>query len=717
MTTTQLTPNIEAARAFLKLLDNRTDRFSFHTFDDVELRDQPKTADGKYRKRGSAKLILSPLHGTLDACWHRLVKNNLEGAGVFVSINETDFKGAKNENTIAARAIWQEQDDGAPWTAPLPFDIEVISSVDEGITATHRYLLVEDELPLEEWDWIQALMADRFGSDPGVKDRRRVMRLPGTLWNKDPANRQLVRVSRASTMEIWPGEKVLAAFAPFRQPKLEHAKASDEPRAREKAKRSDVANALRLLPADEREVWFEIGCALHAWDAIEGGQLWAVWSKKSGKYDRADQDRVWRSIHDKKARNIGIGTLFHLAKQHGFAFGRSDADDEFSVIDPEELRADKVVEKFRRYSSTRMSDITEEHIDWLWPDRIPRGMISMFGGMPGVGKSMFTYWLASVCTNGGTFPDGTVAPKGNVIVINAEDHPKKVMKPRLKAAGADSSRVHQLDGVFDADKPKEKRFFDLKRIPELLQLIEDVGDVVLVIIDPVMSYIAGKDSNNDAEVRSALLQLNDAAERKNFAVLLVTHLNKSTGAALDRFMGSRAFTGLPRSAWISAVEEDDDGNEHCVFALAKTNVGPSNIPGWAYTIETLTLDSGVKAQRIKFKDEPVHKRADELLRPKSPEEQGELDNAIEFVTKFLGEQMKLANDLYAAAKEEGISKASINRARKALRVRYNKANGTGLSVVWLPRCDPPGDPNQRATDADEEFSRITDEGLVPITDN
>ncbi|MDP6414918.1 MAG: AAA family ATPase, partial [Gammaproteobacteria bacterium] len=38
----------------------------------------------------------------------------------------------------------------------------------------------------------------------------------------------------------------------------------------------------------------------------------------------------------------------------------------------------------------RVSDVTLEPINWLWPGRIAKGKISLIAGHPGLGKSQVT---------------------------------------------------------------------------------------------------------------------------------------------------------------------------------------------------------------------------------------------------------------------------------------------------------------------------------------
>src|SRR4029450_5688429 len=119
--------------------------------------------------------------------------------------------------------------------------------------------------------------------------------------------------------------------------------------------------------------------------------------------------------------------------------------------------------------------------------------------------------------------------------------------------GADLDRVHIVSAVRNPNG-RGQRTFNLQSDIELLeQKIEQLGDVALVIIDPVSSYLGKTDSHKNAEVRGVLEPLSAMAERTNVAVLSITHFSKAgaaTGAkALHRFIGSIAFVGAPRVAF------------------------------------------------------------------------------------------------------------------------------------------------------------------------
>jgi hypothetical protein len=84
---------------------------------------------------------------------------------------------------------------------------------------------------------------------------------------------------------------------------------------------AEIRNALAMIPAAERDTWLAVGMALHRdVGGALGFDLWCQWSQTCPeKFDRQDQQRVWRSFTRRPmGQAIQLGTLFDLAYKHGF---------------------------------------------------------------------------------------------------------------------------------------------------------------------------------------------------------------------------------------------------------------------------------------------------------------------------------------------------------------------------------------------------------------
>ena len=133
------------------------------------------------------------------------------------------------------------------------------------------------------------------------------------------------------------------------------------------------------------------------------------------------------------------------------------------------------------------------------------GKCALVAGEGGLGKSMVLAWVAPTVSRGKEWPNGEgQSPCGSVIILSAEDDAADTIVPRLIAADGDCSKVHIISAVHQEDE-KGHRTFNLQLdLVELEKEITPLGDVLLVIIDPITSYLGKVDSHKNAELRSVL---------------------------------------------------------------------------------------------------------------------------------------------------------------------------------------------------------------------
>jgi hypothetical protein len=103
----------------------------------------------------------------------------------------------------------------------------------------------------------------------------------------------------------------------------------------------EIRQALDAVPAEcTRDEWISIGMALH-WAGTQTDQLsqalhlWNEWSQQSVDKYPGEREIVnqWVSFRNDKATAIKLGSLFHIAKQHGWQRPLPDASELFSKID------------------------------------------------------------------------------------------------------------------------------------------------------------------------------------------------------------------------------------------------------------------------------------------------------------------------------------------------------------------------------------------------
>jgi hypothetical protein len=96
-------------------------------------------------------------------------------------------------------------------------------------------------------------------------------------------------------------------------------------------------------------------------------------------------------------------------------------------------------------------------VTWLWWPYIALGKLTMLDGDPGIGKSLLMTQLAATLSRGYPLPDQEGRPTLETggahvtVMLSTEDGLADTLKPRLDAAGADSSQIKVLTGWVDTD--------------------------------------------------------------------------------------------------------------------------------------------------------------------------------------------------------------------------------------------------------------------------
>lgn len=336
-----------------------------------------------------------------------------------------------------------------------------------------------------------------------------------------------------------------------------------------------------------------------------------------------------------------------------------------------------------RAVTTRLADIAPQPISWLWPGRVALGKLTLIAGDPGLGKSLLTATMAATVSKGYIWPlTNTASPIGSVVLLSAEDDPADTIRPRLDAAEADCTRIHVLQAIRDTDSaglPIE-RAFSLKRdIAALEELLLSLPDCHLIVIDPISAYLEGADSHNNTDVRGLLAPLAKLASGHNVAIVLVQHLNKSSGgSAMYRAMGSVAFVAAARAAYI--VTKDQNDPERRLVMPTKNNLAKDST-GLAYSVRT--AENG--APMIAWEMEPVTITADEALTPvPSDEEKSGTDWATSILEGLLSKGSMLVSEIKEETKAAGITEKMLRRAREKLGLKTHKSDFKGGWVWSLP---------------------------------
>jgi putative DNA primase/helicase len=266
--TQALKADIALAEQFLALLDEEAEAFTFQTFADSA---QAKAEDKERERKGQPKKYAHVFHGRLPRHITALERLNRSGAGVFVTVNQTDLKGRKAENIQRVRAVFADTD-GADLAPILNAKPEASFIVESSPGNAHPYWLTDD-LALAQFEGVQRRIADTFGTDTSVTDLSRVLRLPGFYHRKGEPF--MVRMMQDNGGLPRTADKILAAFPP-----LEKEGTSRQARQLEISEGDEILKALNgagMIRSRRPDAGYNVVCPFEAEHSSESGQTETVY--------------------------------------------------------------------------------------------------------------------------------------------------------------------------------------------------------------------------------------------------------------------------------------------------------------------------------------------------------------------------------------------------------------------------------------------------------
>jgi hypothetical protein len=329
-----LSPSFDKAALFLEVLSGKDASFTFQTFDDVKERLKANKKDKGYDP------FAKVLHGTLNTHKDALAALNAKGAGVYVTVNQTNLKGRKEANIVKVRALFVDLD-GSPIQPiqDLPEDLQPHIIIVSSTNRYHAYWLVNN-CELTQFTPLQQALAAKFNGDKQVCDLPRVMRLVGFSHNKGESfitrihtmqdnlapysvNKLIVGLglnNNVSHRDIFPNNT-------FNTIDKEDFTIGLPPTEETIA---DLKSALEYLSCEERVDWIRQGMRLKTLGDA-GLELFLSWSSKSAKFDRADALHTWEGL---EANRTDYKAIFNEAKANGWVNPLSSHSASVELPDP-----------------------------------------------------------------------------------------------------------------------------------------------------------------------------------------------------------------------------------------------------------------------------------------------------------------------------------------------------------------------------------------------
>ena len=324
-------------------------------------------------------------------------------------------------------------------------------------------------------------------------------------------------------------------------------------------------------------------------------------------------------------------------------------------------------------------------ITWLWPGWIPQGMLTLFGAIPGAGKSLVALDLCRRIIHGEPFPDGTpvTTPGAPVLYVDADAVPQ-ITITRAAHWQMDTQRLYLMLPEGDA-LPDFGQDADRDRLVEMVYTIKPA----LVIIDS-LSSVSSKSKNTVEDVRALLSFFSNLARETGVGLVLIHHVRKRNSGLLNApqftpitlhdFRGSGHIVTLASSVLgLSVVQNGPQPDSNGLRQLEVLKSDLARVPA-PLGLELLPLTpTGVLLQWGAV-SEPW----------RAPTKLDECVTWLESLLRAAGEPLA-PKEVVAAGQEEGYSRALIYRAREALDAQIrNTAGRRDPHNLWAWQAEDEG---------------------------
>lgn len=319
----------------------------------------------------------------------------------------------------------------------------------------------------------------------------------------------------------------------------------------------EIRSALEHISPDvSRDEWINVGMALH-WAGTQTDQLdqalqlWDEWSMPSAKYPaRGGIFSQWNSFKTDKASAVKIGTLFHIAKQHGWQRPLPDASELFSKIEMPVMEPLDVVDGLRPKPPEMNMD--------LWPGVLRQRsheisesvgcdpLVPLFAGlaavcgvvdarirlelMPGF-RVPPVLWLMTLGDPADKKSPGSRPMLSPLKNIEAEDRPRY------------SKELLDWEGKEAAYASAKKAFLEFSASPEAMLGADQAPQVPEMPPQPVPLKITVSDITSQKLVRQA-------ADRPRGMLCHLDEMNSWVRKLTDKTSGE------DRSAWVVSYESE-----------------------------------------------------------------------------------------------------------------------------------------------------------------
>lgn len=354
---------------------------------------------------------------------------------------------------------------------------------------------------------------------------------------------------------------------------------------RQKDAASDYDKAIEALefinPGADYETWLAMGFALHKEFGDRAKQDWMSWSlARSEPTSESDLENHWKSFGKKDG--VGIGTLFHTAKQAGWepptkSSERRSAVEEFqNLLNPVSVATTELVGpapvKSTRWQAVSLNLNALEPVDYLI-DGFFAHSFSVIAGQPGVGKTTAMLAIALVAAGFKIGDAGLKAEARRKIIYVSEDtaQVKRSLYAYAKHMHLDTDELQKYFVLIESIRSTADQVIELAH-----NVIEHTIDNERpwLIIDTANATLDIENENDNSQVGAFMAALKQTIFTKlNTSITIITHTAKTMATSDDSAMarGASAYTG---DATLTAVLfMDEEKNRY--LRLVKTRYEPA----------------------------------------------------------------------------------------------------------------------------------------------
>ena len=349
------------------------------------------------------------------------------------------------------------------------------------------------------------------------------------------------RVSATPLAAAPAGNLEFLNLAPAPRANLEALKAHMQAPARQYANDPQVTylkavEALKCIPPDiPYDQWILVGQASHDGFGEQGRPLWMDWSSRGAKYQgEADIDTHWKSF--RQGGGVGIGTLFHIAAQHGYqhpeGFSRQSAYSDFSGVRIDNATGE-ILEPHPLAVFVELDGQTKPP-RWVIPGFVEHNVL-VISGSAGVGKT--TAILPLALTAAGLHGGELMPIHWRHVVYITED----VEQAKRILAGI----VNHGDlGIDWADVRERLHMVPAKRLaPEVVasvgtayremftRTVQGVEILPLVVLDTKSAVLDVEDENSNSEASKMMAALKQGFN--GLPIWLIGHVAKALDGARE----------------------------------------------------------------------------------------------------------------------------------------------------------------------------------------